>query len=82
MHQSLFLRKERVSLLGVEQLMNAAVRTGLLKVSGYAGRVRSGDWGPQGMNYYIDLQEWNTHVDSDLQCASLTVRQDSARIPS
>lgn len=55
--------------------MTTAVRTGLWKIAGYGGRVHSGDWGPNGMNYYIDLQEWNRNVAIDLQCEKLTVRQ-------
>lgn len=76
LHRTLFLRKERISLLGLERLVNAAVRTGLWRIAGYAGRVRSHDWGPDGMNYYIDLHEWNRNVDGDLQCERLTVRQE------
>jgi hypothetical protein len=75
LHNSLFRREERISLLGLEHLMNAAVRTGLWKVAGYGVRVHSGEWGPNGMSYCIDLQEWNKNVDSDLQCENLTVRQ-------
>lgn len=75
LHRTLFLRKERISLLGLEQLVNAAVRTGLWRIAGYAGSVRSHEWGPDGMNYYIDLHEWNRNVDGALQCEVLTVRQ-------
>lgn len=75
LHNSLFRRKEQISLPGLEQLMTAAVRTGLWKIAGYGGRIHSGDWGPNGMNYYIDVQEWNRNVDIDLQCDNLTVRQ-------
>ncbi len=75
LHRSLFHRKDRISLGGLEHLMNAAVRTGLWKIAEYAGRLHPSDWGPDGLNYYIDFKEWNSRVASDLRCERLTVRE-------
>ena len=74
LHRALFARKQRISLGDLEQMMNAAVRTGLWKLAEYTGRLHPDDWGPDWLHYYIDLKEWNSHVASNLRCETLTVQ--------